>query len=136
MGVIWTPFMGTIDPSSWSSAPGPVAAVSPADLKKVWQLYTEIAKKHSGRNFAVGADIVEKVCSPGADIQAVCYRLWQLKLLQMMGKEFSRHVHDATPEERVFEVAASFPMKKMSVGVTYHEPPFDVEEFLKQIEPK
>jgi hypothetical protein len=33
----------------------------------------------------------------------------------------------------VIQIAATFPMKRMGVGVVHEGLPFDVEEFLKQI---
>ena len=42
--------------------------------------------------------------------------------------------HDGELDEAVLQVAATFPMKKMEVGVVHDGPPFEVQEFLKQIE--
>lgn len=41
--------------------------------------------------------------------------------------------HDGQLDDAVFEVAATFPMHKMKTGVVREGPPFDVEEFVKQI---
>jgi len=41
--------------------------------------------------------------------------------------------HDGQFDDAVFDVAATFPMEKMRTGVVRQGPPFDVEEFVKQI---
>jgi hypothetical protein len=46
----------------------------------------------------------------------------------------SAYKSDGEFSDVVFRVAASFPMKRMETGVTYHGLPFDTEEFLKQVE--
>ncbi len=35
--------------------------------------------------------------------------------------------------DKVFEIAARFPMRSMEPGVQYDEPPFNVQEFTKQL---
>jgi hypothetical protein len=46
----------------------------------------------------------------------------------------SRWVQDGEFEDAVLKVAARFPMKKLNVGVVHQGLPFDVEEFVKQVE--
>jgi hypothetical protein len=46
----------------------------------------------------------------------------------------SAWLRDGEPAEAVFQVAATFPMKRMSIGVPQQGLPFDVQEFLAQIE--
>lgn len=41
--------------------------------------------------------------------------------------------HNGELDDAVFQVAATFPMKNMEVGVVHDGLPFDVEGFLKQI---
>jgi hypothetical protein len=43
-------------------------------------------------------------------------------------------LHDGVPDDAVFHVAATIPMSRMQIGVAYQQPPFDLEEFIKQIE--
>jgi hypothetical protein len=38
-----------------------------------------------------------------------------------------------TPTIALFEVVATFPMEKLRAGVVREGPPFDVEEFVRQI---
>jgi hypothetical protein len=39
-------------------------------------------------------------------------------------------------DEKVFELVAKFPMKRMEPGVPQQGPPFDFQEFLKQLGPE
>jgi CspA family cold shock protein len=41
--------------------------------------------------------------------------------------------HNGELDDVVFQVAATFPMKKMQVGVVHRGLPFDVQEFVKQV---
>jgi hypothetical protein len=38
------------------------------------------------------------------------------------------------PDDAVFHVAATIPMSRTQIGVVYKQPPFDVGEFIKQVE--
>jgi hypothetical protein len=68
---------------------------------------------------------------------AVPYRASMLGLLQMIpGGPLTPWTHDGKLDDAVFNVAAVFPMKRMEVGVFRHGPPFDVEEFVKQVRNK
>lgn len=82
---------------------------------------------------ATDVRLLERACSPGADVQAAWYRL---SMLQMVGllRMLSRWLHDGELADALFKVAAVFPMKRMSVGVLQQELPFDVQGFLAEIE--
>jgi hypothetical protein len=43
-------------------------------------------------------------------------------------------LHDGVPDDALFDVVATIPMTRMQRGVVYNKPPFDVEEFIKQVE--
>jgi hypothetical protein len=109
---------------------GDIAAVSPDDLRNVWLMMRDVKE---GTSIDVRA--YESACGGGADVMAVCYRASMLGLLQMVvpGKLVNLWLHDGELDDAVFQVAATFPMKNMEVGVVQNGPPFDVEEFLKQI---
>ena len=74
-----------------------------------------------------------RVCRPKADISAVWYRAAMLNLPSAAAL-FSRWVHDGKFDDAALKVAARFPMKKLHVGVVHQGLPFEVEEFVKQIE--
>ena len=56
--------------------------------------------------------------------------LWLLREAEIL----ATWVHDGVPDDAVFDVAATIPMSRMQRGVVYKEPPFDIEEFIKQVE--
>jgi hypothetical protein len=66
---------------------------------------------------AIGMSVYQSVCSPGASVTAAWYRVTMLGLCEQMGllPGFKR---DGDYSDAVFRVAATFPMKRMDVGVT------------------
>ena len=112
---------------------GFVASVDPADLRKICNLYREIQARHPGAHFRIDINLLERVCSLGTDAKACAYRSSILSLLQEMGV-LSRWVGNGELDQRVFDVAASFPIKWMKPGVPQQGFPLDVREFVKQIE--
>ena len=53
----------------------------------------------------------------------------------MRGGLLSAHKHDGEFTDAVFNIAAKFPMKRVEADAEYQlPPPFDTEEFLKQVE--
>ncbi len=116
------------------SQEGDVPAVNPGDLKKVWQLFIDFQARNPSQSGSIGSTVYESVCSPGADVEAVWFRASMLAMMtKMMPEMLAQWTHDGELDDVVFEVAATFPMKQMQVGVVRQGPPFDVEEFLKQI---
>jgi hypothetical protein len=125
-------------PDFWRSKDD-IAAVDPADLKAVWALMRDVK---AGQSVGIDSRAYENACSPGADVDAVWYRASMLGLLQMLPQispqmfpesRLTPWTHDGEFDDAVIQVAATFPMKNMEVGVVHNEPPFDVEEFLKQV---
>jgi hypothetical protein len=79
----------------------PVPRVKASDMKAVWK---------QGRD--AGAGMVQYVCSPGADVNAVWWRGARLGMLMMrLGKQ------DAQPPAILFSIFAKLPMKWWEVGV-------------------
>ena len=119
----------------WGSTPngGSVPPVDPADLRSVWTMQSEIQALHPGEQIGIGADMYSKACGAGADIRAVFERVSLLGLLQIAGM-LSPLLRDGIPDDAVFDVAATIPMSRMQRGVVYNKPPFDVDEFIKQVE--
>ena len=130
---------GTAD--FWRSK-GDVAAVDPGDLKAVRAFSREVQAATGGQGSMVESGLYRRVCSPGADIEAVWYRASMLGLLEMLPQmspqmfpesPLTPWMHDGELDDAVLQVAATFPMKRMGVGVVQDGLPFDVEEFVKQI---
>ncbi len=121
-----------MDLLSWFASNEPVPAVAPADLRSIW---TMRGANPSGQSTATDMHAFERICSPGADLQAVLYRVWMLQMLAgTMGMLLSPWLRNGELADAVFRVAATFPMKRMSVGVPQQELPFDVRGFLAEIE--
>jgi len=133
-GVEYHPRMST-DQFFHGGKPGEsVPTVEMADLKAAWAIYNEIESRHPGRKVAVGSSVVEKVCSPGADISAVIYRIWMLGFLEMLpGNLLSRWKEKERLDDAVFTVIARVPMKWMEIGVVRSDLPFDVQSFLEEL---
>lgn len=115
---------------------GPVPAVDPADLRRVWAVQNDLQALAPEEQFAIGFDIYKRSCSPGADVRAVFVRvstLRKLKLMSESGGLISAWLHHGEPDDAVFKVVATFPMIRMQPGVRSEGLPIDVEELIRQI---
>ena len=112
---------------------GSVPPVDPADLRSVWTMQSEIQALHPGQQIAIPADAYQRACGPEADVRAVYERVSYLWMLREVGV-LATWVHDGVLDDAVFQVAATIPMSRMQIGVVYKKPPFDPEEFIKQVE--
>jgi hypothetical protein len=121
-------FWGSDSPSG-----GSVPPVDPADIRSVWTMQSEIQARNPGQQIGISADAYQRACGPGADIRAVFERVSLLGLLQIAGM-LSPLLGNGVPDDAVFDVAATIPMSRMQRGVVYNKPPFDVDEFIKQVE--
>jgi hypothetical protein len=99
----------------------------------MWAMQRDLQARASGQ-VATDVRLFERACSPGADVQAVWYRLWMLWILGGPMGMLSPWLRNGELADTVFQVAATFPMKRMSVGVPQQELPFDVQGFLAEIE--
>jgi hypothetical protein len=104
---------------------GFVVAVDPEDMKNACRMGQE------AQAAAIGQSALQSVCSPEANAIAIWYRL---RMLGLCAELLSAYTHDGEFTDAVFQVAAKFPMKRMETDVTYQGPPFDVEEFMRQVE--
>jgi len=104
--------------------------VDPADLQNVWAMLCLFQGQAGGQSGSDDIRLYERVCGPDADVHAVWFRASTLQLFAGMLEPWTVN---GEVDVIVFQVAATFPMKKMSVDVVRRGPPFDVEEFLKQI---
>lgn len=115
---------------------GPVPAVDPADLRSFWVMQNHFQALGPGEQLAIGADPLERACSPGADVRAVFIRasmLRKLKLMSESGGLISPWLHHGEPDDAVFKVVATFPMIRMQPGVRRGRLFFDVEELMRQV---
>ncbi len=107
---------------------GPIPPVDAEDLKRIWGLYRD-----TGNAGAISFEILEAVCSPGANVSAVWGRSSMLTMLRVTGQCLSPWQHEEDLDDIVFRVAATFPMEGMKRGVIYSEWPLDVDGFLERL---
>jgi hypothetical protein len=106
-----------------------VPEVDFADIKAMWDFMQDTKKRRpewEGR-FAIGAGVYQSVCSPGADIRAVSYRL---SILGMVGHLLEPVYSGGQFTEAALKAAAKVEMNWLPVGVPQKGFPFDVIEFL------
>jgi hypothetical protein len=120
------------NPRLFGGRPGErVPEVGAEDLKALWRVQQEVQARHPGTQVGTGMDIAQQICKPGADIQAIGYRLGMLWLMsQVVGERFSQFTKDGQPSDAAFRAAAKIPVAWMG-GPPTQQPPFDVEEFLR-----
>jgi len=111
---------------------GPIPPVDPADLRSVWQMQREFQARVPGERIGIGGEFYKRACSPGANVRAVWFRTAMLGVLQMLGM-LAPWIHEGVVADAVFNVAATFPMDGMKIGVPRQGFPFDVQEFLSQV---
>lgn len=107
------------------TGPSPVPAVRSADLKSAWEFQNKILAAYAGQQMIID---IRGVCSPGADVAAVGFRvsmLWMLKKIQ----EFP-----GNPPDVLFDALAIVPMIGMAPGVPQQGLPFDLDELLKLVQ--
>ena len=112
-----------------------VAAVNPDDLRNVWTMMRDLqARDLERQSGSISSRLYEGACSPGANVVAVWYRASILGVLQMLpGNPLTPWSHEGELEDAVFQIAATFPMKKLPVGLVKNGLPFDLQELVKQI---
>ena len=122
-------------PDLWSVMGDEIAAVNRDDLRKVWKMMRDVQAHGPGQGVAIDNEMYAKECSPGANVMAVWCRASMLGILQMLPEPpLAPWTHNGGLDDAVFQVAAAFPMKNMGVGIVHGGLPFDVQEFLKQIQ--
>ncbi len=121
------------DPPSFGGKPGePVAEVDPDDLKAVWKEACDLQARHPGQQVATGLGVLQSICKPGADIQAVFYRASLLSLMTYFAPEQLASLRkDGQFDEAVFRAAAKVPMEWIGARIVRQGPPLNMDEFLR-----
>jgi hypothetical protein len=115
---------------------GLIPIVDPADLKNVWAMQEDVLVTHPGQQVGIASFLYERACTPGANVQAVFFRVSMLRVLKMMSESeglISSWLYDGKPEDAVFKVLATMPMNGLPPSGRQGLP-FDVEEFRRLIE--
>ena len=98
------------NPFPWFTSNDPVPAVSLADLRSMWAMHGPAANANaSGQSTATDICLFEHVCRPGADVQAVLYRVWMLWMLAGPMNMLSPWLRDGELADAVFEVCGGVP---------------------------
>jgi len=95
-----------------------VARVKASDIKAMWKTCRGAEAQAMARNpelkrgqLAIGAGMVQHVCSPDVDVNAVAWRgMWLGMLMWRFGKQ------DAQPPAILFSIFAKLPMKWWAFG--------------------
>jgi len=116
-------------PHFGGNAGEPVSQVDPDDLKAIW---TFMEDSPANAAFATGVGLLQRVCKPGADIEALSYRAMMLNVLtRHAGEQLAPWSEDGRLDDQVFRAAARIQMKWMGVGIVRQGLPFDVNEFVR-----
>src|SRR6266849_790719 len=65
----------------------PVPKVHPSDMKALWTLGEDTKKRHPEGGVAIGVNLMEASCKPGANVMAISYRASWIGMLQHLDKE-------------------------------------------------
>src|SRR4051794_20713624 len=98
--------MAFLDPEVNETVP----SVGVDDLKAAWKLISELTAK-APKCKATGIDVFRMVCTPGADLEAVAWRMQHLEFAIMIGEEFAPFIHDGQPNEKLIQLFATFPFR-------------------------
>jgi hypothetical protein len=111
-------------------------SVSPLDVRSVWMIGRDTQKRFPGQQVWSASGTLERACSPGADCEAVYQRASLLFLLGSMDGPnlLAPWMNNGEPNDAVFKVLATFPMKRIPRGQNFGGLPFDFEELAKQLE--
>ena len=97
----------------------PVPIVAAKDIRAVWKLGQDVTSRAGGRSrgAAIGSELMERVCSPGADVRAVWFRCARFQMLDMrLGNLLSGWLSRPL-REIAFAIFARVEMKWWEVGV-------------------
>jgi hypothetical protein len=139
------------EPPQFGGKPGtPVPIVDPEDMKAIAREYADIQRRYPGEAIAITARVLQPLCSPGADMQAVGYRQAQLGILKLISEQQAKAddseirtqlesfrtqiaplIKDGEFTDAAFKAMARVPMEWMAAGVVREGPPYDFEEFLR-----
>lgn len=98
----------------------PVPTVSVKDIRAVWKVSRDAAAGHPGGQCAIGIELFERVCSPGADVRAVWWRGMRFYMCDMLLLRNLLSGWVARPiREIAFVIFAKVPMKWWAVGVPH-----------------
>jgi hypothetical protein len=114
----------------WGKPGQPVPPVDASDIEAAYTVY-QSAQQCSGGGTLVGLEILERVCSAGANIKAVGYRVLWLGLMTSESNELALLKKDV--DDTVFRAIATIPMHWTEIGLELNGPPFDLEDYRRRL---
>ena len=100
-----------------------IPPVGEDDLKRLYEASLDMTRRYCGKDGVLSVDVMERACSPGANLPAVWLRHTQLRLLVRQGL-LAEWQHDKALDDAVFQVAATLPMNLVR---------FDPEAFVRRL---
>ncbi len=97
----------------------PVPTVAAKDIRACWKLGRNVIAR-SGRKpgqVAIGIELLQHVCSPGADVRAVSFRCMRFQMLDMLQGNLLSGWLARPLREIAFLIVAKVPMKWWAIGV-------------------
>src|ERR1041384_6229707 len=91
------------------------------------------ASRHPGQSVCLGIELMKNVCKPGADVQAVWYRMSLVWVLSQVAREqLAAWTKEGELDDAVYRTIAKIPMEW--IGNNEREGlPFDVEDFFRRL---
>jgi hypothetical protein len=118
-----------------------VPPVDPAHLKKAFEYCRDVQAQSPGQLIAISG--LEYLLPDGADAEAVGKRAGMLTLLLHVVREYMEKananplaplIRHQQPDDAMFSVMARIRLERMERGFIYNDWPYDVEDFIRQVE--
>ncbi len=120
-------------PDFFGSRGNDVAAVNPDDLRKVWAMMRDLqARALAGQSESTSSGLYQSV-QPRRKCGGRLVSRVHPGLQMLPGNPLTPWLHEGELDDAAFQIAASFPMKKLPVGLVKNGLPFDVQEIVKRI---
>ncbi len=122
-----------LEPPNFGGEPGTsVPEVEPEDVRAVWEQGRDLPARYPGQQVATGGCVLESICKPNADIQAVAYRAGMLSLMtSFAAQQLEPWTKDGQLDDAIFRATAKARMEWMRVGIVRKGFPMDMDEFLR-----
>lgn len=117
--------------SFWGKAGEPVPQVDSSDMKALWNLGEDTKKRHPKGGVAIGVNLMESLCKPGANVGVTNYRALMIGILQRIAPEMMDPLI-ADKLDAVLAVASEIPMEWIGEGGRSGLP-FDPDDFVRRV---
>jgi hypothetical protein len=108
-----------------------VPQVDPSDMKALWKLGEDSRKRHPEGGVAIGVNLMQALCKPGANVMAISYRASMIGILQHLAPEMMDPlIQDKL--DAVLAAASEIPMKWIG-GAVREGWPFDPDDFIRRV---